>query len=197
MCHVFHAKERGPWWWMPHWGPTVTPGVFPQFRGSCSSWVQPMMCVKSTKTGICIGILLLWIKDRRSLANQIFLHFINPDQRLYRSYLLSHLLCVSDPWGYVTSRAVPLLWGKCSWTGWMELSASWLAESVQQIWVFSRSVWWKNDTVLLKTCLYILWEQPNALHLELLCVQCWSLTLSFFLNREKGEKKDWESYSFL
>lgn len=75
----------------------VTPGIFPQSRGSCSSWVQPMMCLKSTKMGICIEILRLWVNDRKSLVIQVFLHLINPHQRWCCSYLLSHLLCMSDP----------------------------------------------------------------------------------------------------
>lgn len=76
-----------------HWRPVVIPGIFPQSRGSCTSWVQPMTCLKSTKT----GILLLWVKNRISLLIQVFLDLINPHQRLCCSYLLCHLLCVSDP----------------------------------------------------------------------------------------------------
>lgn len=180
-----------------HWGHMVTPAIFPLSRGSCSSWVQPVMCVKSTQMGICIGILLLWVKDRKSLAIDTFLHLINPYQRLCWSYLQSHhCAClthaaVSDPGQYHCYEES--VHGQAGWS----FEHPDLVESVQQIGVFSRSVWWKNGTVLLKMCLFIFCEQPNALYLEFLCGQCWSLTQGFFLNREKGERKDWESYSFL
>lgn len=49
----------------------------------------------------------------------------------------------------------------------------------------------KNGTVLLKICLYIFCEQPDALHLEFLCGQCWSLTqASFWTGKREKERTE-------
>lgn len=106
-----------------HWGPMVTPGISPQFRGSCSSWVQPVMCVKSTKMGICSGILLFWVKIGKVLQFRL----LNIWLILIRDCVIR--ICCPIYWVCLTqcvrSRAVPLLCVKCSWTGWMELWAFW------------------------------------------------------------------------
>lgn len=81
---------------------------------------------------------------------------------------------------------------KCSWTGCMELWASWSSGKRATNLVFSRSVWWKNGTVLLKICLYIFCEQPNALHLELLVGSAghWPGASFWIEKREKGRTEN-------